>query len=282
MVVAGVLAGLATGGPPAVFAQAVSTAALLFAMTMSLTEVRFLGVSVRSEVRSFARAALLNYGVLSGLILSLAFLYEDPVIRNGWIVMAAVPSAIAIIPITSLFGGNVQRTLVSSALLYAAAFALTPLITLTFAGRATSVWDIGVQLVILLAIPMVLSRFLRRSGSILRHRAALVNLSFFVLVLALTGANRDVLFGNPSLAAVLVFGGFVRTWVVGVAVYVASSRTSDDRSLHLADTLFATLKNLGLAALLGLSLFGPSAALPAIVCMFVEITWVVALGRWFA
>jgi BASS family bile acid:Na+ symporter len=241
-----------------------------------------LGLSVSSEIRPFARAAVLNYGILSGIIVALSFLYADPDIRNGWIVTAAVPSAVAVIPITSLFRGNVQRALVSSSLLYVAAFALTPLVTLAFAGRATNVLDLAVQLFILLAIPMALSRFLRQSRTILQHRPVLVNIAFFILVLTLAGANRDVLLMNPGLALALAAGGFVRTWVVGAAVYLVSSRTSADRSVPIADTLFATLKNLGLAALLGLSLFGPAAALPAIVCMFLEITWVVALGRRFA
>ena len=281
MVVLGLLAGLATGGPPAEYAGEVSTAALVFAMTFSLTEVRLLGLSVREESRWFLRALVLNYGALSGLILVLALFNTDPAIRYGWIVMAAVPSAIAVIPITSLFRGNVQRALVSSALLYLAALGLAPLVTLVFAGGAASPVDLGIQLLLQIAIPLAVSQALARVGAVARHRRTLVNLSFFALVLTLTGANRSVLVGSPTLVAALAVGAFVRTWGIGAVVYAISRRASSDRATHVADALFSSLKNLGFAAVLGVSLFGAPAALPAIVSIFLEISWVVALGSRF-
>lgn len=282
MVVLGLVAGLATGGPPQEWARVVSTASLVFAMTFSLTEVRLLGLSVREESRWFFRALILNYGALSGLILVLAFLYADPSVRYGWIVMAAVPSAIAVIPITSLFRGNVQRALVSSAFLYVAALGLAPLLTLLFAGSAASPVELGLQLLLQIALPLAVSQALGRVGAVVRHRRTLVNLAFFVLVLTLTGANRSVFISSPALVAALAAGGFVRTWGIGSVAYFLSKRSSTDRAVHVADSLFASLKNLGFAAVLGVSLFGTAAALPAIISMFLEIAWVVALGRRFA
>lgn len=280
MMVLGLLAGLGTGGPPQ-YAREVSTASLVFAMTFSLTEVRFRGLSARVESRSFLRALVLNYGALSGTILGIAFLYGDVDIRHGWMVMAAVPSAIAVIPITSSFGGNVQRALISSALLYVCSLGVAPLMTIVFAGEAVNPSELGIQLLLQIALPLAVSRPLARSSWVTRNRRTLVNVSLFVLVLTLTGANRSVFITSPGLVTALAVGGFVRTWAVGGAAYLASKRLSADRSAHVADTLFASLKNLGLAAVLAVSLFGPVAALPAIICMFFEIGWVVAVGRRF-
>jgi len=280
MVSLGAIVGLATGGIPA-YVRETSTLALILSMTFALTEVRFRELSARRELRPFGRAFALNYGLLSTLSLVIGSLYADPSVKNGWVVMAAVPSAIAVIPITSLFRGNVPRVLVSSAMLYVAAFAMTPLVTLAFAGRAANPVDLAVQLLLLFAVPLVASRILARSQAVRRVRPLAVNVSFFILVMTLAGANRWVFLENPGLVLMLAAGGFVRTWVVGGVVYAASSRLSRDRDVWIADTLFSTLKNLGLAALLGLALFGPVGALPAIVCMFLEITWVIALGRRF-
>lgn len=282
MVIAGLLVGLATGGPPPEYARDVSTATLVFAMTFSLTEVRFRGLSAREESRWFARALAWNYGALSGVTLLLAFFYADPDIRHGWIVMAAVPSAVAVIPITSLFRGNVQRALISSAFLYVAALGIAPVMTLLFAGEAANPVDLGIQLLLQIALPLAVSRPLARSGFVARHRRTLVNFSFFVLVLTLAGANRSVFVSDPALVVALAVGGLVRTWAIGAGAYLVSNRISADRSLHIADALFASLKNLGFAAVLGVSLFAPAAALPAIICIFLEISWVVALGRRFA
>src|SRR3990170_1090039 len=138
MVSLGAVLGVLTGGVPA-YAKEVSTAALLVAMTFSLTEVRFRGLSPREEARAFGRAFLWNYVALSGLILALAFLFPSGPIRGGWVVMAAGPSAVAVIPLTATFRGNTRTALVSSALLYVAALGLYPAVTLAFSGQAVNV-----------------------------------------------------------------------------------------------------------------------------------------------
>ena len=281
MVLLGLVLGIATGGFPA-YAREASTAALVFAMTFSLTEVRFQGISGRAEFRSFARALALNYGLLTSVILGLSVLYPDPAIRRGWVVMAAVPSAVAVVPITSALKGNVRSALVSSAFLYVAALAAFPLITFGFAGQAANPVDVGVQILLQIGLPLAASRSLAGRPAVTRHRPVLVNVSFFVLVFALAGANRSVFVQTPTLVLSLVGGGFLRTWAVGLAILAVTRWRGFAREERLTDALFGTLKNLGLAALLGFSLFGAAAALPAIVSLFFEIAWVLALSRFLA
>lgn len=280
MVSLGAILGAATGGVPA-YAREVSTAALILAMTFSLTEVRLRGVSPRAEAGAFGRAFLWNYVVLSGVILVLSSLYAQPAIRHGWIVMAAGPSAIAVVPLTATLRGNTRTALVSTAFLYLAALGLYPVITLAFAGQAVDVRELAVQMVLQIALPLAASRALVRSEAMARHRTTVVNASFFVLVFALVGLNRNVFVQDPALIGALAAGGFLRTWVLGSAAVLVSRRWTADRSQRVADALFASLKNLALAALIALSLFGAVAALPAIVSLFFEIAWLVPLQRLF-
>lgn len=282
MVLLGLAVGILTGGFPSPYAGDASTLAIILAMTFSLTEVRFRGLSVRQEASSAARAMALNYGVLTALILVVSTFYADEAIRNGWIVVAAAPSALAVIPITSVFRGNVRSALVSTAVLYLAAFAFFPAVTLTFAGRATDPGNLAFQILLLIGLPLAVSRALVRSSWVARHRAVLVNVSFFVLVLAITGANRRVFLEDPALIALLFAGAFVRSWVIGTIAFLTSWRLGRSRDLRISDTLFASLKNLGLSALFAFALFGPTAALPAIVCLFLEVSWILALARWLA
>ena len=280
MVSLGAILGAATGGFPS-YAREVSTAALILAMTFSLTEVRFRGLSPRAEAGAFGRAFLWNYVVLSGLILALSFAYARTDIRQGWVVMAAGPSAIAVVPLTATFRGNTRTALVSTALLYVAALGLYPLITLAFAGQGVDVRQLAVQMLLQIALPLAASRVLARSKVLARRRPVVVNLSFFVLVFALVGLNRNVFLQDPPLIAALAAGGFLRTWVLGFAAFLVSRRLTADRAQRVADALFASLKNLALAALIALSLFGDAAALPAIVSLFFEIAWLVPLQRLF-
>ncbi len=274
MVGTGAVLGALTGGFPEPYARPVSTAALVVAMTFALTEVRFGGLSPREEARAFGRAFFWNYVVLSGIILVLAAFYAQPDVRNGWIVMAAGPSAVAVIPLTSLFRGNTRTALVSTALLYVAALALYPAITLGFAGQAVDIRDLGLQIAIQIALPLLASRPLARSERLARNRPLVVNSSFLVLVFALTGANRQVFVEDLALVGAIAAGAFARTWVLGLAVFLLPGRSRDQR---VSDTLFASLKNLALAALIAYSLFSPTAALPAIISLFFEIAWLVPM-----
>ncbi len=279
MVVLGLLLGLATGGSP-VYPKEISTLALIVAMTLALTEVRFEGVRPATELRAFAIALFWNYVVLTGLVLALAFLTPDPDLRAGWVVMAAVPSAIAVIPLTSIFRGNVRSALVSSALLYVASLALFPAITLAFAGHAVSPTDIAVQTLLQIGVPLAASRALVRIPAMERWRATGVNLSFLVLVAVVAGANR---FAFADLGLVLSLSGaaLLRTFGIGLLVLGFATAARRDREDRIGWTLFASFKNLGLTALLALSLFGPTAAIPAIVTLFHEIVWLVVLQRFF-
>src|SRR5438034_4076834 len=180
MVIAGLLLGLAIG--PVAGQKEIATVALIVAMTFALTEIRLTGLRAKVEARPFTAAAFWNYVVLTGIILGFAVLTPDPALRNGWVVMAAVPSAIAVVPLTSIVKGNVRSSLVSSALLYLLALILVPAITLGFADRAVPASEIAVQTFLQIGVPLLASRVLVRIPAIRVIRPLGVNISFLVLM----------------------------------------------------------------------------------------------------
>jgi len=279
MVVTGLVLGLLTGGSP-LFAKEVSTLFLIIAMTLALTEIRLEGLRFRRELRAFSAAFFWNYVVLTGLVLAFAFLTPDPDLRAGWVVMAAVPSAIAVVPLTSIFRGNVRSTLISTALLYGAALVLFPAVTIVFAGRTTPPADLAVQTILQIGVPIVASRALTRVPAMERHRPTGVNLSFLVLVAVVAGANRSA-FADLGLVLSLSGAGLLRTFGIGLAVFGLATVLKRPQDQRIAWTLFGSFKNLGLTALLAFSIFGSTAAVPAIVTLFYEILWLVALQKVF-
>src|SRR5437879_3906395 len=133
MVASGLVVGFATGGFPA-YSKEIAEVALILGMTFSLTEISISGISPREELRRFLVAFGMSYVVLSGLILLFAVLSPDPQIRNGWVLMAAVPPAIAVVPITSILKGDTRRSLVSLALLYVLGLGLTGVLAFAVFG----------------------------------------------------------------------------------------------------------------------------------------------------
>ncbi len=275
MIAAGLLAGLLLGDRIP-YARPLATAALVAAMTFALSEVRWAGVSLRREARTFGTALAWNYGALTALLLAFALLSGDPDLRAGWVVMAAVPSAIAVIPMTSILGGDTRGALVSSALLYLLSLAVVPALTLAFAGRGVPLEAIAVETALQIGLPIVLSRALVRVPALVRVRPVGVNLSFFVVVTMVVAANTSAL-ADPGLVAGLAGEAALRTFGIGLAVYGIAVLTRRGRGDRIAWTLFTSLKNLALTAILALSLFGPRAAIPAIVALFFEILWLAVL-----
>lgn len=271
MIVAGLLAGLLIGDRFP-YAEPVATVALVAAMTFALSEVRWGGVSLRREARAFGEAVAWNYGALGVLLLAFALLSPDPDLRAGWVVMAAVPSAILVIPMTSILRGDTRGALVSSALLYLLSLAVVPAFALAFTGRGVALPAIAVATVLQIGLPIVLSRGLVRVPALVKARPVGVNLSFFVAVAMVVAANRSAL-QDLGLVAGLAGEAALRTFGIGLAVLGLAVFARRGREERIRWTLFASFKNLALTAILALSLFGARAAIPAIVALLFEILW---------
>jgi len=280
MVTCGLALGLATGGFPA-YTQEISQAALLVAMTASLTEISFRRIVPKEELRGFLLSAVMSYGVLGGLVLAYAAATPEPALRGGWVLMAAVPPAVAVVPITSLLRGDVRRSLLSMALLYLLGLASVPLITLAFLGQAVPIDALVVQTFLLIGLPIAASLPLRTVRNMAEWRPTVVGVSFFVLVLAIAGSTRDALLRRPDLLASLSALALLRTFGLGLLLFVATAALKARREDRIAATTFSSFKNLGLTVVLAFSFLGPEATLPAIVSLVFEIAWIAVLPLLF-
>lgn len=281
MMIAGLVIALAFGGFPEAYPgmnKEVAMGALMVMMSFSLCTMTFRGLDLRDHAPSVRAAFLLSFLLSTGTTIMMAFLFEGDV-RSGWILVAAVPSAVSVIPFTLVLGGELEGTMVSSALLYLAALFLTPLLTLAIIGHAVSVitllWYVGM----LLLVPVVVSRGLRRAKIDPYWRSIIINISFSVLVIAVAGSNRGVFLSEPVLLAALIAVAFIRTFVIGMVWDRHADRGSVPRTERVPHVLFATHKNTGMAAALAIALIGETAAMPATVCMTVDIAWLIYLSH---
>ena len=280
MVALGLVVGFATGGFPT-YSKEISQVTLVLGMTFSLTEVSIAGISPRAELRRFLIAFAMSYVVLSGLILTFAILSLDPQIRNGWVLMAAVPPAIAVVPITSILKGDTRRSVISLAVLYLLGLGLVPAITLIFTSQTAPFGELVVQTVLLIGVPLVASRVLRGWPRIAEVRGSAVSVSFFFLVVAIAGSTRAPLLAHPELLASLALLSFVRTFVLGGVVFVLARALHVPWAERVAVTSFSSFKNLGLTVVLAFAVFGSVATLPSIVSLIFEILWLAALPLLF-
>ena len=256
---------------------------LVLIMCLATTQITLFKLDqVKNYIRDILFVFLINYLFLSSLILLANFLLiRDHDLYVGFVVMAATPSAVAILPFTFLLKGEMMVSLMGSAGLYLIALMLAPLISFNFldVGRIEPIKLISVMIQLIL-IPFFVSRFLlkwRVFHQIKTNINILVNLAFFLIIYVVIGTNRSVFMGHFGVLALVSLVAFLRTFVSGHLIDVLSRLSGTDRERRMSYVLFGSFKNLGLAATIAIVLFNERAAIPAAVTIPFEILFFI----WF-
>jgi BASS family bile acid:Na+ symporter len=279
MMALGLVLGVILGGFP-VLTKEISMASLAVLMTLSLSNVRLGEARSKDHAKDAAVALALNYGMLTVVILLLGRLFPED-LWWGWVLMAAAPSAVSVVPFTTIMGGRTSKALFSTSVNYLAALGLMPLISLALIGSAVSVDSLVLSLLLLIVVPMGLSRAVAKAKIEKRTMSVAMNISFSLLIFAVAGSNREAFFEEPWIVLAVSVASVIRTFGTGLGMeFVLRARRvpKQDRIPHV---LFASYKNLGLTATLAIALFEPVVAVPATICIVFEVVWVIFLVRFY-
>jgi bile acid:Na+ symporter, BASS family len=279
--------GLAWGDGARVTEKAVLPA-LALVMTLAVMGVP-IGVfrSPRSLIAPTLAGLLLNYGVLGGMLLALNFAFiGDGALRAGFVIMAAAPPAVAVIPFTFLLKGDSPFSLVATVGCYLAALAIMPVLTLALLGEGfADSRKVAMIMAELILAPLLISRFLRWSGAAGKlepWKGPLTNWGFALVVYTIVGLNRNQFLAEPLLILPVALIAFSATFLLGFAIERVARLLKVGREKRVSLVLLGTHKNTGLAAGLALTLFNEETALPASVStvfMIVYIVWLSLRGR---
>jgi BASS family bile acid:Na+ symporter len=240
-------------------------------MTLSVLSISSeILLDLRRLPRPILASIVLNYLLLGGAFIGLsALIIQDQGLSTGFILVAAVPPAVAVIPYTHHLGGNVAFSLVGTVATYLAALVLTPLMCILFLGtNYLEPWRLFMILVELIVAPLLLSRLLRRLPfvSILeKYRGHVVNWGFFVIVYTIVGLNRQVFLEQPETLLRVSAVGFVCTFVLAELIDRVSNRLGVDEPTRTSLLLLGTRKNYGLASAIAVVFFDNQAAVPSTV-----------------
>ena len=257
--------------------------ALAFVMMLSTTGVT--GDMLRSPralVTPLLSGVALNFAVLGGFILLLSSLLipEGP-LRTGFVVLAAVPPAVGVIPFTGFLDGDVEFSLVACLSSYLAAFVATPLILFAFLGLSAGLQArLLTTLFQLIVVPLLLSRILVYTGAashVAPVRGTLLNWSFFLVVYTSVGLNRDVLLSRPSSLVPAAVITVATTFLLGHLLELAGRALGLDPRRVVSVVLLGTSKNAGFAAGLALTLFGRETAIPSTIQTIFMLSYVIFL-----
>ena len=234
--------------------------ALAVIMTLSLMGLKF--SKIRPSV--IMPYLLLNYLFLSGIIVFFTYLLiDDKDLMLGFYIMAAAPPAVAIVPFSKLLEADAVEAAISNAGIYMASLLLMPIIMILLTGSTASFFEILEALIILIILPIIVSRFLH-----IKRTKESINIGFFIVIYAIIGLNVE----NFSfyLYPVIIIA-FLRTFFSGSIILFASLKNETIFETSMVRALFASYKNNGFTAGVALVIFGNEASIPAAICILFEI-----------
>jgi BASS family bile acid:Na+ symporter len=257
-------------------------------MTLSMMQVSS-GVFLRGRrlLRGTLIALVASYAGAGLVFIVLSrFLGFPPELWAGFVLVAIVPPAIAVIPFADILGGDTHVAVLGVLGSYIVSLALVPLLSfILLKGILVHPVRILVTLLVLVVVPLILSRVLRKvpfAGRINRWRGSITNWCFFLVTLTAIGLNRDSMVGNPlTLLRVFAVAG-AGTFGVGILLQYVLAYLGTEKRFGYVLLLLATLKNGGLAIAVALSSFGKSASYPAaivIICSILYFLWLGCMGK---
>lgn len=237
--------------------------------------------NLRAILRPSILGIFMTYVILGGVILFLSSrLINDKNLWIGFVLVAAVPPAVAVIPFTAMLEGNVSFTLSGTVASYLAALLIMPFIFWMFIGTGfNDPYKLVRIMIMLIVLPLILSRIILNfnwQDRLARISGPLTDWGFFTVLYSIIGVNRDLIISRPLMVlpiAVIVFGStFVLGWVIQKVCMACRIEKKDIVSLVLQ----GTLKNQGIAGGLAIELFEKETAMPSAIYsifMILYILW---------
>lgn len=249
---------------------------LILLMSFSTRDINLRELFNKKMLKNAFFMAVFNYLILSTITI-LAGLLVSKEYFPGFVIMAAVPCAIAVIPYTNLLHGNKHASTAGLIMTYIFSLILTPLIIYLFFRQSVDVKVLIEKILLLVILPLILAQFIKKFNHKLHnHDKSITNLIFLVLMYGMIGLNQDIIINKFLSLKFVLLALFIRTFVISTIVYFL---TKKKKKLGISYTIFASFKNLGYATILSLALFGKAASLPATLGIIFETITFVWLER---
>jgi BASS family bile acid:Na+ symporter len=225
----------------------------------------------------------MNYVVLGNFIIAVsAVLIREEALWTGFVIMAAVPPAIAVAPFTDYLEGNVSHAQTGTAGAYLGALIIMPLIAFGLLGASfVDPYRLAVVMLVLIVLPLPLSRLIIAKGWNERLepvKSRLIDWCFFLVMYTIVGMNSQLLLQKPSLLLPVIAVAFASTFLLGIIIEWVGGLFRINRETLTRLLLFGTLKNYGLAGGIALYLFRPETALPAVIATVFMLIYIIWLG----
>lgn len=248
-------------------------------MTISLSRISFSNLNPIKHKKSVLRALVLGTVVASFVPLAASFFIDDPLYKAGLVFIAAAPFAASVVPLSFIMKGDVEHAARGTIIVYLLSIIYIPVVVKLFAGETVNVWDVFEYVVILVLIPMILSRPVSKVKISTSAMQIFVNICVAILIFVSVGSNKNIFEKETDLLLIFMGIAVLRTFVLGLGLEYLEKRSGIPWEQRVPDVLMASYKNKGVAIALTMGLLPPAAAFPITASIIIEVCWVICMDR---
>ncbi len=254
---------------------------LAFVMLASLTAISNNALSsVKKLIKPMLIGVVLNHFVFGILALIAAYIFSfDINLFYGFIIIAATPPGVAIIPFTAKLNGNIEYSIIATFGAFLASVFLSPLIIKYFSGSSVvNSFQILKSMVLLILVPFILSRFLlfnKIKPVLIKVRGSIVDVGFSLIIYTSVGLNSHIFYQDFLLLFELILTFFIIMFIGGKLLeLIMKSRIN--KGEIIANKLIFSIKSSGFAVVTAIQVFGNEAAVPATIMSIMVLVYLLA------
>jgi len=250
---------------------------LAVVMTFSTTGISTKAMfPLKAMIKPMLVGAFLNFIVFGAVIISLSYwLMPNPELFLGFVVIAATPPGLAVIPFSHILDGDLKYSIIGLLGAFISSIFLAPLIVGVFASLDGGIDPLVLfwAMVKLVLIPLLISRLLLWKPIkpiVEKTRGKIVDWGFALLIFTAVGLNRQVFFSNFEVLLLVSLVLFLGIFGLGWFYEFFSRKIGVSAPIAMTQNLLVTIKSSGFAVVTALTLFGKEAAIPsAVMAVFV-------------
>jgi BASS family bile acid:Na+ symporter len=227
--------------------------------------------------KEYIKPILLNYVLLSGAYALFGYIIfgtgHDFFI--GYILLAIVPPAVSIIPFCYIAHCDKETADIPLIASFLISIILIPVALYLIFGETLATTSVLQVIVIVIIIPVLLAQKTWRSKArIFTYSKEILNILLAIVIFISISLNRTVFFNISDKSILYVYAiNFLIIFGLGALTYILSGKNKT------AYSFYATQKNVGTSITLGLVLFHPDTAVPAIISLAVQMIYFI-LFKW--
>ena len=256
---------------------------LMIQMTLSMDGLRLsiqdLGTNRKGALISIFMSYVVNTGIT--LLLGSFFIPDNKEIWYGWVMLASMPCAIAVVTAAILTNENMETSVLAVTATYLSGLVLTPLLSYALIGDAVNPLEILKYIVLFILIPVILSRFTPRLRMKRSFKVPVINLMMAAMVFCSVNSNRGTMVDDPMFIRLILAVVLLRVLVLNAVVWLMIRRWGFARGSESTYLVLGVWKNTGLSISMTMVLLAatPTSVIPCFLSMIVETLWFSVVTR---